>query len=177
MGPEENVEIKDETQMVEEEQEINTNELKETKDNDEELLKKIPVDFILDYKNSKTSYSMDSINLIYLGWIITITHKLIKDVSDDLIARLDQNNEKIKFPETEEEKKNLRRITVNFVFDENHKRGSYSINEKMSMVEKRFLLIGVIKLNHDLTDKLFIKLGEVIQAQEGELEKYKGPSN
>ena len=43
------------------------------------------------------------------------------------------------------------------------------------MVEKRFLLIGIIKLNHDLTDKLFIKLGELIKAQEDELEKYKGP--
>jgi hypothetical protein len=175
MTPEENVNVKDETKLVEDKEEINETEKVEQKQEDNETLKKIPVDLILDYKNSKTTYSMDSINLTYLGWVITITHKLIKDISDDLIARLDQNNEKIVYPETEEEKKNLRRITIKFVFDEDHKRGSYSIDEKLTMVEKRFVLIGIIKLNHDLTDKLFIKLGELVQAQQDELEKYKGP--
>ena len=146
MGPEENVNIQDKTELVEDKEVKTEQEEVKSEDKQTELLKKLSVDFILDYKNSKTSYSMDSINLTYLGWIITITHKLIKDISDDLIARLDQNDEKINYPKTEDEKKNLRRLTINFVFDENHKRGSYSIDEKMTMVEK----ICINKFQNDL---------------------------
>jgi archaellum component FlaC len=68
----------------------------------------------------------------------------------------------------------LGRVTIKFILNKQIMRGSYSLDEKVSLLHKRYLINGLIQLTTDFTEKILSGFGEIVKNMDSELKKYNG---